>query len=353
MKVVVPIVGCREKKQSQILRAAACALLALTSVAMLSAQQDAAPTSIQQSEDSNTGSITGTVTDQDGAVIANAKVDLTAGSFKSQTRSDSDGTYSFKEVPVGTFQISISAPGFADQIQSGTIVAGQGYIVPPVPLVVATTVEVNVTQTREEIAQEQLHVEEEQRLLGVIPNFYVTYQPDAAPLTKKQKLQLGWKFTIDPVSFAIAGIAAGIEQANNSYPGYGQGAEGFGKRYGAAYADFVSGVFFGNVIFPAVFKQDPRYFYKGTGSKKSRLFYALANAVICKGDNGRWQPNYSNVLGSLAAGGLSNLYYPASDRNGVGLTLQNTLIGLAGSAGSAVIEEFLLRKVTSHSHDPQ
>ncbi len=352
MKVAV-IMERREKKQSRVLRAAACTLLALTSVAMLPAQQNAAPAPAQQPADSNTGGITGTVTDKDGAVIANAKVALTAGSFKSQTQSGSDGSYTFKDVPAGTFEISISAPGFADQKQSGTLVAGQGYIVPPSPLVVATTVEVNVTQTREEIAQEQLHVEEEQRLLGVIPNFYVTYEPDAAPLTKKQKLQLGWKFTIDPVSFAIAGLAAGIEQANNSYPGYGQGAEGFGKRYGAAYADFVSGVFFGNVIFPAVFKQDPRYFYKGTGTKKSRLLYALANAVICKGDNGHWQPNYSNVLGSLAAGGLSNLYYPASDRNGVGLTFQNTLIGLAGSAGSAVVEEFLLRKLTSHSHDPQ
>ena len=82
---------------------------------------------------------------------------------------------------------------------------------------------------------------------------------------------------------------------------------------------------FGNAIFPALLKQDPRYFYKGTGSKKSRFFYAVANAVICKGDNGRWQPNYSSVLGSLAAGGLSNLYYPASSRNGVGLTFENTL----------------------------
>lgn len=350
---VVAIVGCREKKQSRGLRAAAYALLTLSSVAMLSAQQNAAPPSIQQVEDSSTGSITGTVTDKDGAVIANAKVGITAGSFTSQTQSGPDGSFTFKDVPSGTFQISISAPGFADQTQSGTLVAGQGYIVPPVPMVVATTVEVNVTQTREEVAQQELHVEEEQRLLGVIPNFYVTYQSDAAPLTKKQKLQLGWKFTIDPVSFAITGLIAGVEQANNSFPGYGQGAQGFGKRYGAAYADFVSGVFFGNVIFPAVFKQDPRYFYKGTGSKKSRLLYALANAVICKGDNGHWQPNYSNVLGSFAAGGLSNLYYPASDRNGVGLTFENSLIGLAGSAGSAVIEEFLLRKVTSHSHDPQ
>ena len=61
------------------------------------------------------------------------------------------------------------------------------------------------------------------------------------------------------------------------------------------YADLVSGTFIGGAILPSLFKQDPRYFYKGTGSRKSRFFYAIANSVICKGDNGRWQPNYSNI----------------------------------------------------------
>ena len=356
MKVVEFVQVRERRRRSGVLGIAAAAVIVfVATVALLPAQGNAAnPAAAPQSSDSpDTGSITGTVIDKDGAVIANAKVVLTAGSSANQTQSGPDGTYTFKEVPAGNFQLSISASGFADETQSGTLVAGQGYVVPPVPLVVATTVEVNVTQTREEIAQEELHVEEQQRLLGVIPNFFVTYEPDAPPLTGKQKFQLSWKFTVDPVSFAITGIIAGIEQANNSYSGYGQGAQGYAKRYGAAYADFVSGVFFGNAIYPAVFKQDPRYFYKGTGSKKSRLLYALANAVICKGDNGHWQPNYSNVLGSLTAGAISNLYYPASDRNGARLTFENTLIGLAGSAGSAVAEEFLLRKLTSHSHSPK
>ena len=216
-------------------------------------------------------------------------------------------------------------------------------------LVVATTVEVNVTQTREEIAEEQIHTEENQRILGVIPNYYVSYDPEAQPLNARQKFELGWKFTLDPVSFGISGVIAGIEQANNTFSGYGQGAQGYAKRFGASYADFLSGSFFGNVLFPIVFKQDPRYFYKGTGSRKSRFLYAVANAVICKGDNGRWQPNYSSVLGSLAAGGLSNVYYPASDRNGVGLTFENTLIGIGGSAAAGVIQEFFIRKVTPHS----
>lgn len=299
------------------------------------------------------GSINGTVIDQDGAVIENAKIMVTSGSFTGQMQSGADGSFNFTNVPSGPFQLSISAPGFATQNQSGMLQEQQDYLVPEIKLVVATSVEINVSQTQEEIAAEQLHVEVTQRVLAVVPNYYVTYVPDAAPLTTKQKFQLGWRFTVDPVSFVIAGVIAGAEQANNSFSGYGQGAQGYGKRFGAAYADFVSGTFFGNMLFPAVFKQDPRYFYKGTGSRKARLFYALANAVICKGDNKRWQPNYSSVLGSLASGGLSNLYYPASNRNGVGLTFENTAIGIAGSAGSAVMQEFFLRKFTTHAHGQQ
>jgi hypothetical protein len=242
----------------------------------------------------------------------------------------------------------LSAPGFGTQTQSGVLQPGEEHVVSPVQLAVATTVEVNVTQTREEIADEQIRVQEKQRLLGVVPNYYVSYVPDAVPLNTRQKFQLGWKFAFSPFSLAIAGFSAGIEQATDSYSGYGQGAQGYAKRLGATYADFVSGTFFGGAIFPALLKQDPRYFYKGTGSKRSRFFYAVANAVICRGDNGHWQPSYSNVLGSLAAGSVSNLYYPASDRNGVALTFENTLIGIGGSAASAVFQEFFSKKLTPH-----
>lgn len=350
------------RRQSRILLAAGRMALALgfcVAFASVHAQVTPAPSSSAVAPDTlpdapnppNTGTISGTVADQDGAVIANATVVLTAGSLNTQLASGTDGSFTFRDVPAGTFQLSFSSRGFATETKSGVLHAGEEQVIPQVQLVVATTVEVNVTQTREEIAADQVHVEEEQRLFGVVPNYYVSYVPDAAPLNSKQKLHLGWKFVIDPVSFGITGVIAGVEQANNSFSGYGQGAQGYAKRFGAAYADFVSGTFFGNVIFPSVLKQDPRYFYKGTGTKKSRFFYALANAVICKGDNGHWQPNYSNVLGSLAAGGLSNLYYPASDRHGVGLTFTNAAIGLAGSAGSAVVQEFLFRKITSHSQD--
>ncbi len=303
------------------------------------------------------GSISGTVVDPDGAVVPRARVTLTAKPVEGtpasmEAVSGSDGHFGFTNVVPGPFELTVTAQGFAAQKAAGTLQPGQGYVVPDVRLVVATEVDVQVTETQEEIAEEQIHIEETQRVFGVIPNYYVTYVPDAAPLNTRQKFQLAWKSTVTPIAFGISGVIAGIEQADNAFSGYGQGAQGFAKRFGASYADYASGTFLGNAILPALLKQDPRYFYKGTGSKKSRFFYAVANAVICKGDNGHWQPNYSSMLGALAAGGLSNLYYPASDRSGVGLTFKNTAIGIGGSAMGAVIEEFFLRKVTPHANDP-
>ncbi len=144
------------------------------------------------------------------------------------------------------------------------------------------------------------------------------------------------------------GIIAGVRQANNTYSGYGQGAAGYGKRYAAAYGDFLTGTFISNAILPSLLKQDPRYFYKGTGSKRSRILYAIANSVICKGDNGNWQANYSNILGSLASGGISNAYYPAKDRNGAALTFENAGVNIGATAAANLVQEFLFKKLTPH-----
>ena len=91
--------------------------------------------------------------------------------------------------------------------------------------------------------------------------------------------------------------------------------------------------------------QDPHYFYKGTGTVLSRTLYPIATTVIYKGDNGRWQPNYSNVFGTLALGVVSNLYYPAGSR-GLRLTINNSLINLAGAAVGDLAQEFFLKKMT-------
>src|SRR5207249_1182939 len=197
-----------------------------------------------------------------------------------------------------------------------------------------------------EVAEEQIKEQEKQRALGFIPNFYVSYVPNAAPLAPKQKFELAWKELVDPVNFGLTGAIAGIQQAQNDFSGYGQGAQGYAKRYGASYANTVTGTLIGSAILPSLLKQDPRYFYKGTGSKRSRVFYAVANSVICKGDNGHWQANYSSILGSLAAGGISNLYYPAKNRDGAELTFENTLIGISESAAVTLLQEFFIRKLT-------
>jgi len=94
-----------------------------------------------------------------------------------------------------------------------------------------TDVEVGLSQT--EVAEEEIKIEEKQRVLGVIPNFYVSYDPNAVPLTSKQKFKLAWKTIVDPVTFVLVGGIAGVEQAQNDFSGYGQGAQGYGKRFGA------------------------------------------------------------------------------------------------------------------------
>jgi hypothetical protein len=150
------------------------------------------------------------------------------------------------------------------------------------------------------------------------------------------------------VTFGITGAIAGAQQATNAFKGYGQGAQGFGKRYGASYADIVTSTFIGGAILPSLLKQDPRYYYRGTGTFHSRFWYAISQTFICKGDNGKWQFNYSSILGSLAAGGISNAYYPDTDR-GAGLTFENFGIGLGATAGVNLLQEFVLRKLTPHA----
>ena len=196
-----------------------------------------------------------------------------------------------------------------------------------------------IPDTEHEIAEQQVQQQEKQRILGILPEFNTTNVPDAVPLSPGQKFELALKSASDPFAFAFAGIDAGLSQWQNEYPGYGQGAQGYGKRMGAAYADSFDGTLLGNALFPALLHQDPRYFRKGTGSFSSRLLYAVSTTVICKGDNGHWQPNYSNVLGNLAAGGIANLYYPSSDR-GVGLTFERSITVSAEGAIGAVVYEF-------------
>ena len=295
--------------------------------------------------------ILGVVTSPDGEVYEGATVTLTLsglGSHAPRTAiTESSGAFSFSDVPAGAFQLTVSSQGFATQKVSGVLHPGESYDAGAIVLPMATAAtDVQVTATQADIEVEQVHEEEHQRVLGLIPNFYVTYVPNAPPLTTRQKYVLALRSSVDPFTWLSTGFVAGYEQAENNFSGYGQGAQGYGKRFGASFTDGFIGNMLGGAVLPSMFKQDPRYFYKGTGTTRSRIWYAIKNAVVCRGDNGHVQFDYSGILGSLAAGGISNLYYPAGSRNGVGLTFEGTALGTVGSAVGNLFQEFVAKRFT-------
>jgi len=301
----------------------------------------------------HTASISGTIADDTGMAISAARVALSHDALAADpvVSSGESGEFLFANVPAGPFRLTVSAAGFVDRVVSGRVAPGEVAQVPPIRMMLAAgveSVEVRATTTGfAELAERQIREQEQQRILGVWPNFYVAYNPDAVPLNAAQKFELSWKWHLDPIQLGLVAIVAGVQQRSNDFPSFGGGAEGYAKRYGAAYATIATRSAISEVLLPSVFKQDPRYFYRGTGSPASRAAYALSRTVITKGDNGRWQPNYSGILGELGAGALSNLYYPREDRNGVQLTLQNTAVGLGSAAMGRLAQEFLLKKLTS------
>jgi hypothetical protein len=296
------------------------------------------------------GRVSGTVTDGDGDAIAGATVSLAGDGLSAprKTVADGDGYFSFVDVPAGNLKLTVGSLGFATVTKAITLHASEEMETPDVVLPVASANEdVEVVLTRHDMVEMDLKVEEQQRLIGFIPNFYVSYNWNAPPMSAAQKFKLSFRSIIDPYNFGISGIIAGVEQATNAFPGYGQGAAGFGKRYGASLADGTVGSLLGGAVFPALLRQDPRYFYKGTGSIMSRALYAMATAFVCRGDNGKWQPNYSSVLADVASGAVSNTYYPASNRNGVTETVEIGLLNAAEDGFSNLLEEFLFKHIST------
>ena len=295
-------------------------------------------------------SVAGTVVDVRGAAVPGAEVTLTHedGTGSHSMVSESDGEFNFTKITPGPYHVVVNAKGFAPFTSEEFVVAvQQAYEVPIISLSIATaSIEVTVRPT-DLIAAEQIRAQEKQRLMGVIPNFYTSYIYDAAPLTWEQKFSLAARGTFDPVAGIGVGLAAGIEQANNSYPGYGQGAAGYSKRYAAKFVDGRSSDFLTHAVFPSLFHQDPRYYYQGSGTFKSRLVHAVGNAFVTRSDSGRNVPNYSYLLGNLCAAALSNLYYPQTNR-GAHLVLTNTAIGLAGRLGTNLMREFFSKRLTTN-----
>jgi hypothetical protein len=293
----------------------------------------------------------GTVMDTNGSEIQGARVVLSAlsGGDERILKSGGDGEFTFPGLPPGSFKLTVSGPGWGTYISPAIqLDAGDFRILRHIVLPVAASATVRVTADPDELAEEQVRIAVQQRVLGVFPNFYTSYDWNAPPMRARQKFQLVLRSVSDPMTFVGAGAQAGIEQTDNLFPGYGQGMLGYSRRFGAAYADDFVARMLGEAVFPSLFHQDPRYFYKGTGSFHSRAFYAISAAVMARSDDGRWEPDYSQILGSFASGGLSNLYYPAASR-GAALTMENGLVDIASRAAENLVREFILKKFTTRA----
>jgi Carboxypeptidase regulatory-like domain len=300
----------------------------------------------------NSGTVLGQVLDVSEDPVANASVVLQRpdGDHATVVTMD-DGSFAFHDLTPGVaYQLTIKAQGYGGWSSSVTVEPGQEKTLTDIKLrIVAVQRAVTVSYSSKEVAAQQLKAEEQQRVLGFIPNIFVTYEPHPEPLTAKMKFHLAYKGLTHPTFFAFEAAWAGVQQATDTTD-YRQGARGYGERFGANLASGTSEALFANAILPSLLHQDPRYFYRGSGTKGSRAWHAVLAPFVCQGDNGRSQPNYSQMGGSLISAALSNTYYPDSQR-GPGLVFTNfgTSMGLHVALGLA--QEFVLGKFTSkHKH---
>jgi len=301
-------------------------------------------------QDLKTAIISGTVTDENGDLVPGATVELEGASpedHRSAVAND-NALFELNNLKPGTtYHVTVSANGFVTWKSPDLVLeAGQVEYLKDVKLTVlgsATTV--TVTASNEQIAVQQVEIAEQQRVLGIVPNFFVIYDSkNAVPLTAKLKYKLSLRVSVDPIRVLAAAFLGGVNQAADT-PDYGQGWKSYGQRMGAAWTDGFTDLMFGGAILPSLLHQDPRYYYQGTGTIKSRTLHALAYPFICNGDNGRLQPNYSTIGGDLISAAISDTYYPNKDR-GFNLVLQNVLINTAERGASTLVQEFLLRKFT-------
>ena len=216
----------------------------------------------------------------------------------------------------------------------------------------------------QEQSDDVLKREEQQRAFGVMPMFQTVSLAESdniPPLRPKQKFQLMLKSTTDPFVFAQDAVLSGIGQARDTNSGtktvigpngpmqvrygFGQGAEGYFKRFGASYADTADGNFWGNAVLPVLLKEDPRYYRMGTGSFLKRFSYSAGTSLWCRRDNGTWGPNYANVAGNFIAGGISNLYYPSEDAG-----VEKTVIGAMTVTAEGVIGAELIEFLPDIEH---
>ena len=310
------------------------------------------PVSAQSADAPNTGtgSILGTVVDSTDDPVPDATVVLLgAGSDRLTVVTKDDGSFAFHNVTPGiAYQVIITAEGFAEWSSPVTVEPGQEKTITDIKLRILTVQRaVTVSYSSKEVAAQQLKAEEQQRIFRFIPNTYVTYEAHPEPLTAGMKFHLAYKSITDPVFFARTAAWAGVQQAADTPGGWEQGAKGYGKRLGAGFADAATEGLIGNAILPSLLHQDPRYYYQGnSGTNKARALHAVLAAFLCKGDNGRTQPNYSTWGGSLIASSIALAYYPSSDRNAQHV-FKNFGIGMGLHVAGGLAQEFIFSKFTS------
>jgi hypothetical protein len=193
------------------------------------------------------------------------------------------------------------------------------------------------------------------RMFYVMPNFLtVENEARVKPLTWKGKFAITADGAFDPYEFAISGVLAGVRQAENAYPGFGQGFVGYAKRYGTAMADQVDGNMMVGAVFPSILHTDPRYFEMGKGPFFRRFTYAISRIFITRKDSGGNTFNFSEPVGNGVAIGISNLYYPAADRS-VSSNLSGWGLQMGIDAFGNELKEFwpdIHRRITNrHHHD--
>lgn len=308
------------------------------------------------SEELRTATVVGTVTGIDDAPISRASITLgTTDSIDIRTVETNDsGFFKIVGIPSGrSYRVTVKASGF-EKWESAPIVLEAGeFKILDVSRFAIEEVQTSITVTPEEsseIAMEQVKAEEKQRGLLIIPNFYAAYTPNPEPLTAKLKFSLAFQVARDPFTFGGVTTLAGIDQAVQS-PKFVEGVKGYGERLAANYANAFTDAMLDGAILPAFLHQDPRYFYQGTGTKKSRTFHAISSLFVAKGDNGRRQPNYSSIGGDLASSTISNLYYPKASR-GAGLVFQGFAIDTAVHFTIRLLDEFVFRPPTITSDSP-
>lgn len=299
----------------------------------------------------DTGSIQGIVKDSSGAPIFGAVVAIQGPDLnRKMTATDVEGTFKISSLVPGNYSVRISAAGLSDWTAENVSPAAspEPHLLLAVLEVAPEVTTVTVGVSENDVAQAQLSQELKQRVLRVIPNYYVSFEKNPAPLSTKQKFHLGLRTLVDPATIAASGITAGIQQSMNSYHQWGQGSQAYGKRFAAAYGTVATNLIITSALAESAFHQDPRYFYNGEGTKAQRAWYAVKSAFRTKGDNGKWQPPYAGVSGAIAAAEISQLYYPGS-RTQYTLLGRTLMFHFAGLVALNLSEEFLLKKLTHHA----